>query len=57
MAVELKFSKLDNTHWGFRLTGGSDCQMPLTVVKVSIFFNKIHQLKYYRYVSEIHIDL
>ncbi|KAB0798353.1 hypothetical protein PPYR_09346 [Photinus pyralis] len=34
MAVELKFHRTDNTPWGFRLTGGADCDIPLTVIKV-----------------------
>ncbi|KAK5646145.1 hypothetical protein RI129_004609 [Pyrocoelia pectoralis] len=34
MAIELKFHKTDNTPWGFRLTGGADCDIPLTVIKV-----------------------
>ncbi|XP_017784603.1 PREDICTED: titin homolog isoform X2 [Nicrophorus vespilloides] len=34
MAIELRFSKKDNHPWGFRLTGGSDHDFPLTVVKI-----------------------
>jgi hypothetical protein len=35
MVVDLKFSKFDNTPFGFRLVGGADFDIPLTVVKVS----------------------
>ncbi|KAF2901929.1 hypothetical protein ILUMI_04253 [Ignelater luminosus] len=36
MAIELQFSKSDiNTSWGFRLAGGAECDVPLTVVKVT----------------------
>ncbi|KAK4879368.1 hypothetical protein RN001_007514 [Aquatica leii] len=34
MAIELKLYKTDNSPWGFRLTGGADCEFPLTVVKL-----------------------
>lgn len=34
MAIELKFLKQDKVPWGFRLTGGSDYNQPLTVLKV-----------------------
>ncbi|XP_026667210.1 vicilin-like seed storage protein At2g18540 isoform X2 [Ceratina calcarata] len=32
--VNLKFTKFDNTPWGFRLAGGSDFPQPLTVIRV-----------------------
>ncbi|XP_044008254.1 probable serine/threonine-protein kinase DDB_G0286465 [Aphidius gifuensis] len=32
--IEIKFSKFDNTPWGFRLAGGSDFPQPLTVIKI-----------------------
>ncbi|XP_008558434.1 uncharacterized protein LOC103578948 [Microplitis demolitor] len=32
--LDIKFSKFDNTPWGFRLAGGSDFPQPLTVIKV-----------------------
>lgn len=35
MAISIKFTKFDNTPWGFRLAGGSDFPQPLTVIKVS----------------------
>ncbi|XP_012267621.2 titin isoform X1 [Athalia rosae] len=35
MAVDIKFTKFDNTSWGFRLAGGSDFPQPLTVIKVA----------------------
>lgn len=35
MAVNIKFTKFDNTPWGFRLAGGSDFPQPLTVIKVN----------------------
>ncbi|XP_076685570.1 uncharacterized protein LOC143377773 isoform X2 [Andrena cerasifolii] len=34
MAINIKFTKFDNTPWGFRLAGGSDFPQPLTVIKV-----------------------
>ncbi|XP_018330476.1 titin-like isoform X2 [Agrilus planipennis] len=34
MAVDLKLKRKDNTPWGFRLTGGADVDVPLTVIKV-----------------------
>ncbi|KAG7199074.1 hypothetical protein KM043_017974 [Ampulex compressa] len=34
MAVSIKFTKFDNTPWGFRLAGGSDFPQPLTVIRV-----------------------
>ncbi|XP_063975127.1 titin-like [Diachasmimorpha longicaudata] len=33
--INLKFSKFDNTPWGFRLVGGSDFPQPLTVIRVA----------------------
>lgn len=35
MVVDLKFSRFEDQPWGFRLTGGKDFPLPLTVVKVS----------------------
>ncbi|XP_076398429.1 uncharacterized protein LOC100883155 isoform X4 [Megachile rotundata] len=35
MAVNIKFTKFDNTPWGFRLAGGSDFPHPLTVIRVT----------------------
>ncbi|XP_076662436.1 uncharacterized protein LOC143365794 isoform X1 [Halictus rubicundus] len=35
MAVSIKFTKFDNTPWGFRLAGGSDFPQPLTVIRVT----------------------
>ncbi|KAG8037329.1 hypothetical protein G9C98_005539 [Cotesia typhae] len=32
--IDIKFSKFDNTPWGFRLAGGSDFPQPLTVIRV-----------------------
>lgn len=37
MVVDLKFSRFEDQPWGFRLTGGKDFPLPLTVVKVSKF--------------------
>ncbi|XP_076246684.1 uncharacterized protein LOC143186793 isoform X1 [Calliopsis andreniformis] len=34
MAINIKFTKFDNTPWGFRLAGGSDFPQPLTVIRV-----------------------
>ncbi|XP_024880261.1 glutamic acid-rich protein-like isoform X2 [Temnothorax curvispinosus] len=34
MAISIKFTKFDNTPWGFRLAGGSDFPQPLTVIRV-----------------------
>ncbi|XP_015121886.1 proton channel OtopLc isoform X2 [Diachasma alloeum] len=33
--LNLKFTKFDNTPWGFRLVGGSDFPQPLTVIRVA----------------------
>lgn len=38
MAINIKFTKFDNTPWGFRLAGGSDFPQPLTVIRVSFLF-------------------
>ncbi|KAI4502327.1 hypothetical protein M0802_002239 [Mischocyttarus mexicanus] len=35
MAINIKFTKFDNTPWGFRLAGGSDFPQPLTVIRVN----------------------
>ncbi|XP_055714911.1 titin-like isoform X2 [Phlebotomus papatasi] len=35
MLLDLKFSKFNDTPWGFRLTGGADFDYPLTVIKVT----------------------
>lgn len=35
MVLDLKFTRFEDAPWGFRLTGGSDFELPLTVVKVS----------------------
>lgn len=34
MVIDLKFSRFENVPWGFRLIGGSDFDVPLTVIKV-----------------------
>lgn len=34
MVLELKLTRFDNVPWGFRLIGGSDFELPLTVVMV-----------------------
>lgn len=42
MLFDIKFTRFEDAPWGFRLTGGSDFDVPLTVVKVSkihIFWN------------------
>lgn len=41
MVLDLKFSRFEDAPWGFRLTGGADFEMPLTVIKVYII-NKSH---------------
>lgn len=35
MVVDIKMCRFDNVPWGFRLVGGSDFEIPLTVVKVT----------------------
>ncbi|XP_029680044.1 uncharacterized protein LOC115245736 [Formica exsecta] len=35
MAISIKFTKFDNTPWGFRLAGGSDFPQPLTVIRIT----------------------
>nr|XP_022913694.1 trichohyalin-like [Onthophagus taurus] len=35
MAVELRLKKPDKSPWGFRLAGGADFDVPLTVIKVA----------------------
>ncbi|KMQ96183.1 pdz and lim domain protein 1 [Lasius niger] len=35
MAISIKFTKFDNTSWGFRLAGGSDFPQPLTVIRIT----------------------
>ncbi|XP_015591706.1 glutamic acid-rich protein isoform X3 [Cephus cinctus] len=35
MAIDIKFTKFDNTPWGFRLAGGSDFPQPLTVIRIT----------------------
>ncbi|KAL6422013.1 hypothetical protein ACFW04_010838 [Cataglyphis niger] len=35
MAINIKFTKFDNTPWGFRLAGGSDFSQPLTVIRIT----------------------
>ncbi|KYN20941.1 PDZ and LIM domain protein Zasp [Trachymyrmex cornetzi] len=35
MAINIKFTKFDNTPWGFRLAGGNDFPQPLTVIRVT----------------------
>jgi len=40
MCEEIELHRYDDTPWGFRLTGGHDFGIPLTVVRVS------HKLKY-----------
>lgn len=34
MVLELKLSRDENVPWGFRLAGGADFDIPLTVTKV-----------------------
>lgn len=36
MVKEIKLSKFDESPWGFRLIGGADFEIPLTVLKVRI---------------------
>lgn len=38
MAISIKFTKFDNTPWGFRLAGGSDFPQPLTVIRVRTLY-------------------
>ncbi|XP_072765025.1 uncharacterized protein [Anoplolepis gracilipes] len=35
MAINIKFTKFNNTAWGFRLAGGSDFPQPLTVIRIT----------------------
>ncbi|XP_014477396.1 PREDICTED: uncharacterized protein LOC106745908 [Dinoponera quadriceps] len=35
MAISIKFTKFDNTPWGFRLAGGSDFPQPLAAIRVT----------------------
>lgn len=35
MVIDIKMCRFDNVPWGFRLVGGSDFEIPLTVVKVT----------------------
>ena len=47
MVLELKFTRFEDQPWGFRLTGGSDFEVPLTVIKVKSlrdFFSRIFRL-------------
>jgi hypothetical protein len=39
MVVDLKFIKEDNQAFGFRLIGGADFEIPLTVSRVSFKLN------------------
>lgn len=34
MVLDLKLSRLQDVPWGFRLAGGIDYDLPLTVIKV-----------------------
>lgn len=34
MVLEIKLSRIENVPWGFRLAGGADFDIPLTVTKV-----------------------
>jgi len=36
MCEEIELHRYDDTPWGFRLTGGHDFGIPLTVVRVSL---------------------
>lgn len=38
MVLDLKLSRIENIPWGFRLAGGADYDIPLTVTKVIKFF-------------------
>jgi len=38
MCEEIELHRYDDTPWGFRLTGGHDFGIPLTVVRVSFIF-------------------
>lgn len=38
MCEEIELHRYDDTPWGFRLTGGHDFGIPLTVVRVSLKF-------------------
>lgn len=41
MVLELKFTRFNDEPWGFRLSGGKDFEIPLTVIRVSMFFVKM----------------
>lgn len=51
MAIELKFHKTDNTPWGFRLTGGADYDVPITVLKVTFFYAYIKRLPNFVFIQ------
>lgn len=36
MCEEILLQRYDDTPWGFRLTGGHDFGIPLTVIRVSL---------------------
>jgi len=40
MCEEIELHRYDDTPWGFRLTGGHDFGIPLTVVRVSLKYCK-----------------
>lgn len=41
MVLDLKLSRIENVPWGFRLAGGADYDIPLTVTKVIDFFRAV----------------
>lgn len=43
MCEEIELRRYDETPWGFRLTGGHDFGIPLTVVRVSHSLNELFQ--------------
>jgi hypothetical protein len=46
MCEEIELHRYDETSWGFRLTGGHDFGIPLTVVRVSHSIERIISTKY-----------
>lgn len=57
MVVDVKLCRFQDVPWGFRLTGGADFDVPLTVVKVScaqlgmfFFIPSHHNMRTYRQI-------
>lgn len=55
MVLDLKLSRLQDVPWGFRLAGGADYDLPLTVIKVRLFSFQLEWIGMCYYLEYIYV--